>query len=568
MKIKSFYVENYRSIKSARIDDLQNFCVITGPNNAGKSNLLRALNLALALCCRDFSQVYRRKYLSYTNSNGYIWEQDIPYDLKTDENASTKLELALTLSENDIKELCVKTGENVSQCLRIHYILSKKDLKFKIIGEDNIEKTNQNEIFDFIQNNIAFEYIPCIRSSEFSADYFTRLINNELKQLENNAEYKECIDKIENLQKPILQELENKITKSLQVFLPSVKSVSLDDTYSNKLGNQNYLSVWRSRAMPLNVDDGVKTSIDYKGEGIKSLAAISIIQSITFEKAGGRQLILIIEEPESHLHSDAIHSLRNVIQEIVLKGDIQVLISTHSPILIDRDNVKHNIIVENNHAIKSCENIEEIRKALGVRTLDALLPEKVIIVEGENDRRYIETLCKEFSPELERKIKAKEIEVKSAGSCSKIDNLIRYYNTIMVPTFAVFDSDSAGISEYHKILDCKLKNTDEIAIIKSAGLKEAELEDIVDFNVYFDQISKDFNINLNVECFKKRKKPWSDRLKKAAEKSAGVFDDTIESKIKSTLAEIVEKNGFKAIAKYDMDYMNNLIASINTFVNK
>lgn len=46
MKIESFTIENYRSIKKLKIDNLNPINVFFGKNNVGKSNILRALHLA------------------------------------------------------------------------------------------------------------------------------------------------------------------------------------------------------------------------------------------------------------------------------------------------------------------------------------------------------------------------------------------------------------------------------------------------------------------------------------------------------------------------------------------
>ena len=46
MKIKRVHIENYRSIKSLDFEP-GGYCVLIGENNAGKSNILRALNLVL-----------------------------------------------------------------------------------------------------------------------------------------------------------------------------------------------------------------------------------------------------------------------------------------------------------------------------------------------------------------------------------------------------------------------------------------------------------------------------------------------------------------------------------------
>ena len=47
MKLNKFSVRNYRSIASQSDINLQSFNVLLGKNNEGKSNLLKALNIAM-----------------------------------------------------------------------------------------------------------------------------------------------------------------------------------------------------------------------------------------------------------------------------------------------------------------------------------------------------------------------------------------------------------------------------------------------------------------------------------------------------------------------------------------
>lgn len=47
MRLDSFSVENYRSITQARRISLTENTVLVGPNNEGKSNILRALSAAM-----------------------------------------------------------------------------------------------------------------------------------------------------------------------------------------------------------------------------------------------------------------------------------------------------------------------------------------------------------------------------------------------------------------------------------------------------------------------------------------------------------------------------------------
>ena len=47
MQLRTFYVKSYRSIVEGTIQNIGDYSVIVGPNNSGKSNLLRAVLVSL-----------------------------------------------------------------------------------------------------------------------------------------------------------------------------------------------------------------------------------------------------------------------------------------------------------------------------------------------------------------------------------------------------------------------------------------------------------------------------------------------------------------------------------------
>lgn len=568
MRLRKFYVKSYRSIVEASLDDIQHYCVIVGPNNAGKSNLLRAIFVSLSIALEgDFQRVRRSRQYSYAyKGENYSWDRDIPMALKADKNASTIFKLTFDFLEEEKIEFKERFGINLSKSLQMKFQLFAHKTEYNIIMPGRAKRPmeeNMQEIGLFVRSKLDYEYIPCVRSTEFTAEYFSRLLYKELRQLEDNQEYQDCIKKIQQLQSPILNDLEHKLVTSLKAFIPNVVNVKLDRNVSS-FGFVTRRSTYMHQ-IPIEIDDGTLTSLDDKGDGIKSLAAIGIVQSISFENAHGKALILCIEEPEAHLHPDAIHSLRSIISEIAAQKNVQVIISTHSPILIDRDVVSNNVIVSDHHRVSSCSSISEIRDLLGVRSTDNLVSKKAVLVEGESDLRYFKALCSELSPTISEQIEKGVIEFVNVHSASKMDYQVRLYNSLMISTMVLLDSDSSGIRAGKQLLDTKIKLPNEILMIKSAGMRECELEDIVALDAYAELVQSKYNITLNTQQFKSRKKPWSERLRTAAEKSPGVFNDSIENQIKTMLANIVEKKGIDAIAVYDREYIENLVRQIECF---
>ena len=312
MRLRTFYVKSYRSIIEATLEDIQKYCAIVGPNNSGKSNLLRAIYIALSIALEgDFRRTRRSRQFYYTYSGeGYRWETDIPVTLRDIKDASTVFKLTFEFNDAEKTEFKEKFGIALSKSLQMKFQLFETRTEYNIIMPGRAKKPMEEkmrEIGLFIRSKLDYEYIPCVRSTDLTAEYFARLLNKEFGTIENNPIYQECLRKIEELQKPIVDALEAKLTSSLRTFLPDIASVKLQDGI-DIIDTQIRYAPSRMRSIPLNIDDGSLTPIESKGDGIKNLVAIGLIESMSFDNLQDKSLILCIEEPEAHLHPDAVHS--------------------------------------------------------------------------------------------------------------------------------------------------------------------------------------------------------------------------------------------------------------------
>lgn len=90
MKLVTFSLQKYRSIKRAERLRLGNLTILVGPNNEGKSNILRGLVVGMrVLSLADRIGLVRGRYraasraLQSDESQDYDWERDFPIDLQT-----------------------------------------------------------------------------------------------------------------------------------------------------------------------------------------------------------------------------------------------------------------------------------------------------------------------------------------------------------------------------------------------------------------------------------------------------------------------------------------------------
>ena len=149
-----------------------------------------------------------------------------------------------------------------------------------------------------------------------------------------------------------------------------------------------------------------------------------------------------------------------------------------------------------------------------------------------------------------------------------MDYQIRLYNSMMVSSIVILDSDDSGIEACSKLVASKLKLPNEVLTISSKGMKKCEIEDLVDFNVYLGYLKNQYNINVDTNRFKGRRKPWSDRLHDACETCPVQMTDQLESQIKEDIADKVEELGISAISTRDREYVYNLVNTIARFVGE
>lgn len=124
MKIIEFSVTNFRSITKAYRVPLNDISILIGKNNEGKSNLLKALNIAMK-SLRDFSEIdgRKRQFLYSLRGNQpeyYVWQNDFPISLQMKKGIKESIfRLEFELNEEEITEFKNEIKSNLNGTLPI-----------------------------------------------------------------------------------------------------------------------------------------------------------------------------------------------------------------------------------------------------------------------------------------------------------------------------------------------------------------------------------------------------------------------------------------------------------------
>lgn len=568
MRLVSVSIENYRSILKATGLTMGDFTVLVGPNNEGKSNILKAINLGLHVLVnwrrgRVGGPGSRRAiaYDFYGNRLDYRWLRDFPIvHQETKPNGRTVIALELELTQEEFDDFYRSTSINLSTNLRIKMGFGSSDVTYDILMKGRGKRTlnsKREEISEFIQQRIVCQYISAIRPASHATSIIDRVLESELSKLGNDPQYDEARQKVKQLEMPILENLADRVYDTMKTFIPTLRRIRITD-------NDNPRRYFR-RGYSLNIDDGTDTDLNLKGDGMVSLSAISLVRHFAGELSDNQNLVFAIEEPESHLHPDGIYQLRSVLSSIA--EDSQVIITTHSPILVDRTSIGNNILVRSGQATKA-KTIAQIRNALGIRLSDNLVNARlVLLVEGDSDQRVLEHLLSAASPTIRAAIDRGELKVEKTAGAGKLHSYAQFYKQNLSNVYVYFDNDEAGRKEVQAALDNGIILDSEYKLISCQGMKNSELEDMFFKEAYVGKLSTEYSLRISGNDLRGKRK-WSDRMEKLFQSQGKLWNTAVEKKVKSIVADGVISTGLDALIPNKKNTFDGLVQAIELKIGK
>ncbi len=318
--------------------------------------------------------------------------------------------------------------------------------------------------------------------------------------------------------------------------------------------------------MDINVDDGVVTSLEAKGDGIQSLVALGLRRHILEESRTHQAYIFAIEEPESHLHSDAIYELKKVLNEI--SETDQLIITTHSGLLTNKAHLESNIIVRKSVA-STAKNLADIRKALGIRSHDNLLnAELILLVEGDDDKISLKPILENKSKYLKRAFAENHLIIDSLDGASFLGAKIGLYRGILCDVHCFLDNDSAGNNAISKALAANLISESDYNLALLGGKRESEFEDLLNPSTYEASVNTVFSVNLSVTKSRDRKQKWSQRMADCFRQAGKPFNDFTKMRLKSLVAGCVAEAPETAIASHSEGVIDSLVYTLESKLKK
>jgi len=512
-RLKKLIIKNFRAIGDNPVEiELDDIVVLVGPNNVGKSSILRAYEIVMSEGSKEADLVI----------------EDFPNG-KIIENKYPEIELQTIVYDNSPGEDWLLKQENVEQLVRERWIWKepgkpkrqgfhkdKKDWDEKVPwGAPNVANSRRPEphridAFDTPENQTS-QIISILK-----AVIEERVKSFKSKPTENTSEeteFEKLLKSIKIIQTSIVKESENEISKVQEALSAEVSKVfpSYEVKFDAKAEDELEKTISLFKANPqllMGPKDGFYSNVDRQGSGARRTllwTALKIVsETKSKQKNTTRPHILLIDEPEICLHPSAIRDACKVLYDLPQTSNWQVMTTTHSPQFIDlsRDNTTIIRVDKQNtgeiagttlfRPVSAKLSLDDKENLKMLNIYDPYVGEfffggKVIIVEGDTEytafRHIISVKSQDF----------KDIHIIRARGKSTIVTLIKILNQFGTNFSVLHDSDIPQVLRDGKPITnpAWTKNIDILNEVNNCDGRVRLVANITNFETaYFNQEAK------------------------------------------------------------------------------
>lgn len=474
-RLHKLIIQNFRSIGAEKVEiELDDIVVLVGPNNVGKSSILRAYETVMSHGSRD----------------GKLAINDFPNGQVDPGNLPT-IELHTIVFNDAPGERWLAPTTDKEWLIREKWVWDSPNKDPKRQGFD-VQKDDWDEQVPWGAPNIANSRRPlphridAFSTPDKQASEITKLITSLLKEKlsdiksdpdQEKSDYELVLDKIKDLQTKVVKAtedeikvIENQISEYLGKLFPKHKikfdakpEADLEGAYQPFKSNADLL---------MGPEDGYFSSIENQGSGARRTLLWATLKylSESQDKKGSRPHLLLLDEPEICLHPSAIREARTILYDLPSSGKWQVMITSHSPIFIDlsKDNTTIiRVFRDNVSDVKSTTLYRPERAKLDdddkrnlklMNICDPYVHEfffggSQVIVEGDTEYTAF-SMIKEMYPEQYRDVQI--IRARGKGIIPSVAKVLKQFSKSF---FILHDTDEKTTSKGDKNPAWGMNNT-------------------------------------------------------------------------------------------------------------
>lgn len=329
-----------------------------------------------------------------------------------------------------------------------------------------------------LQSNVSYYYLAALRDAARHFDAKGAFWRPFLKESQLTAEKRTEIE-------TKLSEVNDLIISSHASFSQVVSRLTEVKDVVSMYGGEDLVSIdavperlfdmLAKAQVNLNTDTGAKIPVRRHGEGIQSLAVLTLFNA--FLQAWNKgDPIVALEEPEAHLHPSAVRALWQLIERI--PG--QKIISTHSGDLLSEVPSDTVIRLHKVAGVVSASRLKDvnldtddtrkfnfhIRRARG----ELLFARCWILGEGETEATLISETARELDKDLERA----GVRFVTYQTGMPLETCLRVANGLGIPWVVLADNDEKGVKDHaivRKYLNGRSEK-DALFVMKEANIEQ------------------------------------------------------------------------------------------------
>jgi putative ATP-dependent endonuclease of OLD family len=440
--LKKISIQNYRSVKEKiQVDFPPDVpLVLIGDNNVGKSNILRAMNLLLGEFWPGNYQPEDHEFWNRNKSNAPI---EISAEFKPFDDGKG----------NIIHQIVWRYSPNNH---------NQESLYYRAIDQRGNEKYVSNDLRDkcisiTVSADRRLSYQLSYTSKYTLLSKLMRKFHDALTVDQNRVNrLKNEFDEITKIFHEVIEfsKFESELKKQFDKMISSM-------TYGLKIDFSAYdpSNYYHSLKVMPSERNNIRT-FEELGTGQEQILALAF--AYAYAKAFHEGIILIIEEPEVHLHPLAQHWLAREIHKMA-KDELQIALATHSPAFINMLDLEGLVLVRkrsDGSTIVKQLNREELVNfcvANGARksttTPQTILPfyasssteeilagffaKKLVLVEGQTEALALPVYLMKVGMDVKKEDIA-IVPVYGKGNLTKWWRLFIPYG---IPVYIIFDND-------------------------------------------------------------------------------------------------------------------------------
>jgi len=431
MRITKITIKNYKSIKEITIplqcygDSYTTFLI--GVNESGKSNILDAIKLLNT---------------KSDNQNEVIYENDFHKGAESGEQISIIADIDLQTTNSMKFQKCVIINQKNTIRTRIVDMSSNTKLRDRGLIEDINKEFPEIITWACSDVDLIDGLVECTDNGSFNYNKLRSLfsisgkqdVNDEIQKSMSNLQYRDT--------------LQPQLNKDVEDFLNS--------TWQNNSFKICTFIDSVSKLIKVQVEDkdnpDIRFSMSQRSAGFKQFMSLLLALSAKNKNNELKNNIILIDEPETHLHPSAIRSMRDEL--LKLGENNQVIVATHSNYMIDTEHPERHLLLKKEKGETLITQLDKnsdfyddevLYPAFGLNVFNELLSENIIVVEGKSDKMIISHAIRLLSP-----MSLFFVDAGGVGNCPKLARLLCDKK---IKAFVLVDADNHGINAQRAILN-------------------------------------------------------------------------------------------------------------------